>query len=601
MNTAYRYLHLILPDCPVPPGTLVIGYGRDSGGDEQDESVDQQREVYEEYTRFHGLLTGTFYIDEARTSSTTEHRNGLAELQAFIAARCPLIASAKKRDLVLARPSVALVCWKFNRVVRDVPMAQLLRAELMVRGVPVIELAGEKGTGNRVVDSFMHTLNDIKDADLLRQISEDAKRALARNVSLRDTDAHFQQYNPTWPTHDGRYLGVAPGRPPVGFKGESIQVGVRERKRGKTVSREPHLVQRWVPDQAAWRRCHLAWEMRREGQSVLAIHQATRLFPSLNSYATFFTNRIYTGDFNYGGQCYMDFVPALIAREWFTEEQQCIAERAQKMQGRDTQPMVEPRRKSSPGLLSGKVFCGSVAGEEHPMHWHSAPARAGHAQWDSYHCSCRKRTHGERCRGQDVSARALHQAVLDKIFSDILTRDNLRPLADELTQALHAQNATVSIQRQVIEDQLAKNQQALTRLLDSLEQNDLPRPLVAERLTQRYAERSELLSQLQRLDEQAVKPAVLPTITDELIDDYIDKVRHALHGQDVALARRILNHFIAKIVLRGKTGTIYYTFPLADLPPERTFSPEGFRVGKIVTQGGLCNSPDHTAAGLKQP
>ena len=332
-----------------------------------------------------------------------------------------------------------------------------------------------------------------------------------------------------------------PGRPPIGFKGESIQVGVRERKREKTVSREPHLVQRWVPDEAVWGRCRLAWEMRRAGQSVLAIHQATRLFRSLNSYATFFTNRIYTGDFDYSGQCYLDFVPALIEREWFVEKQQCIAARAQKMQGKDTQPMVEPRRRSSPGLLSGKVFCGAVTGEEHPMHWHSAPARAGRAQWDSYNCSCRKRTHGERCRGQDVSARVLHQAVLDKIFSDILTRDNLRPLADELTQALHAQDATVSSQRQAIQDQLTKNQQALTRLLDSLEQADLPRPLVAERLTQRHAERSELLIQLHRLDERAIKPATLPAITDELIDDYIDKVRGALHGSDVALARRILD------------------------------------------------------------
>ena len=35
-----------------------------------------------------------------------------------------------------------------------------------------------------------------------------------------------------------------------------------------------------------------------------------------------------------------------------------------------------------------------------------------------------------------------------------------------------------------------------------------------------------------------------------------------------------------KSVLRGKMGTIYYTFPLPDLPPERTFYPEGFRVGE---------------------
>ncbi len=34
-----RYLHLIRQDCPLPAGTHVIAYCRDSGGDEQDRSV----------------------------------------------------------------------------------------------------------------------------------------------------------------------------------------------------------------------------------------------------------------------------------------------------------------------------------------------------------------------------------------------------------------------------------------------------------------------------------------------------------------------------------------------------------------------------------
>ena len=36
-------------DCPLPPGSRVAGYFRDSGGDEQERSVDQQRRVAEEY------------------------------------------------------------------------------------------------------------------------------------------------------------------------------------------------------------------------------------------------------------------------------------------------------------------------------------------------------------------------------------------------------------------------------------------------------------------------------------------------------------------------------------------------------------------------
>jgi hypothetical protein len=38
-NSDNRYLHLIRQDCLLPPGTHVVGYCRDSGGEEQDCSV----------------------------------------------------------------------------------------------------------------------------------------------------------------------------------------------------------------------------------------------------------------------------------------------------------------------------------------------------------------------------------------------------------------------------------------------------------------------------------------------------------------------------------------------------------------------------------
>jgi hypothetical protein len=47
-----RYLHLICQDCPLPPGTHVVGYCRDSGGEEQDRSVSQQADTIREQTMF---------------------------------------------------------------------------------------------------------------------------------------------------------------------------------------------------------------------------------------------------------------------------------------------------------------------------------------------------------------------------------------------------------------------------------------------------------------------------------------------------------------------------------------------------------------------
>jgi hypothetical protein len=55
--------------CPFNPGDRVWGYGRDSGGIEQQESVASQRRAIEKYCRQHNLVLVHFFADEARIGS----------------------------------------------------------------------------------------------------------------------------------------------------------------------------------------------------------------------------------------------------------------------------------------------------------------------------------------------------------------------------------------------------------------------------------------------------------------------------------------------------------------------------------------------------
>lgn len=64
-----RYLHTIRADCPLPAGTPVVGYARDSGADAQERSVDQQIEAIREYCVAHGLALEHVYADRARPGS----------------------------------------------------------------------------------------------------------------------------------------------------------------------------------------------------------------------------------------------------------------------------------------------------------------------------------------------------------------------------------------------------------------------------------------------------------------------------------------------------------------------------------------------------
>lgn len=333
---------------------------------------------------------------------------------ADIERKLPHIPSTKKRAQYGQSPKCVVLVWKSNRLSRDEEFRKFIRADWAMRGVALFELMAAPSTGHKFTDTVINDLNDHTDSELLKGISEDAKRGQALNLMRRDTDADFRAYHPDWPTSDGRYLSIADGRAPTGFKGEAVRIGTNERKRtkkgGAYTEYEPHIVQRLVPDPATWELCQLAWKMRHEGKSLRAIHQAVHLFKTIKSYANFFRNRIYTGDYEHGGYVYEAFVPALVSKEWFEEEQSRRQERDKKRHGQPLNPPDEPRRVASPYLLSGKLFCVAKTGSPHTMHGHIVPANKHRTLWATYECSVRKNIHKEGCCAPSVSARALEQS-----------------------------------------------------------------------------------------------------------------------------------------------------------------------------------------------
>jgi hypothetical protein len=143
-------------------------------------------------------------------------------------------------------------------------------------------------------------------------------------------------------------------------------VGIKRKKERDNVLGEiigPHIIQCLVVDETLWPLCYLAWKMRHEGKSLAKIHRATHLYSTVKGYSYFFKNRIYTGDYAHGGVLYENFVPALIPPEWYEEEQIRRQARGKKRKGEEMLPKLEPRRVASTSLLSGKLQCVTVEGE----------------------------------------------------------------------------------------------------------------------------------------------------------------------------------------------------------------------------------------------
>ena len=560
-----RYLHLIRTTCPLPSGTHVVAYCRDSGGEEQDRSVQQQIQVVREFCSAHGLILERTYVDEAKLSSNTEKRTAINELLSDLSRRFKQIRSLEKRKAQVEKYPFGVIVWKSNRLGRDSIETTYIKADLRIRGITIVNLVPSLETGDATIDALFEVVQQYQDEKLLEEISDNSRRGLAELVSLRDTDPEFRLHNPDWPTNDGRYLGIKPGPLPTGLKAERILIGLRDRKRRKQGG-EKHYVQRMIPnrDDDVWERCKLAWQMGIDGMGIKKIMDTTRLFSAVSGYDHFFENRIYTGDLDYG-KLYERFVPALIPYESWEEEQRRRQERIRKQKKLTMDPLHEPRRVDSRHLLTGLVFCGAVDGEEHPMTADTVPAREGkRTRWDFYICSHKKNSRERQCQAQRVSAAALDESVIDNLMTQVLTRDHLRPIADALAESVSERNQDVMVRVTAVQTQLDEVQKAIRQLVNAVEKMGFSTSLQA-RLQEREDEECKLIAELVNLQELLVKLKDIPKVTDQQLDDWIASIRQALTGDDIELARQAIRQFVAKIVVNGKAGTLYYTFPLSNL------------------------------------
>jgi hypothetical protein len=132
-----------------------------------------------------------------------------------------------------------------------------------------------------------------------------------------------------------------------------------------------------------------------------------------------------------------------------------------------------------------------------------------------------------------------------------------------IAHSLELRSNDAGMRISTVEDQLTEVRKSLENIMDAIE-----RMGYASHLQQRYdarrREEEELLSEIAMLKALQVNPRQITHISDEALEDWIYYMRAALEGEDRALARRIIHHFVAKIVIKEGTGTLYYTFPFFD-------------------------------------
>ncbi len=331
------------PPRPLCPGSRVVAYVRDSGGDAQEQSIPQQVKAIAQYCQQHNLALEQVFADEAITAGSAQGRHAFHAML----------------DLLQTSPAppAGVLIWNFARFARELDDAAFYKGAIRRRGIHLHSLTDiiPDGEHGRVIEAII----DFTNAEKLRQTSRDVKRALRQLA-----EAGFS----------------TGGCPPVGYLAEKVALGARRDGAARIASR-------WVIDPDRVDDVRLAWNLRAAGASYAQIQAATggRLFTTRNSWGTFFTNKTYLGIGKCGGLEIPNHHPAIIdPAVWDAVQDQQNAHPSRRQVGHPN----HPRRKGSPALLSGVARC---------AHCGAAMVYgrgAGPAPWAHYRCgSKQRRTH----------------------------------------------------------------------------------------------------------------------------------------------------------------------------------------------------------------
>ena len=504
---------------PFPIGSAVIAYLRDSGGDEQDLSVAQQRSFVETWCADNHLHLTRVFTDIAAPGSSTIGRAGFLEMIHHF-----------HQEQITER---GVILWKFSRFSRAIDDSQFYRADLRRRGYIVYSINDNipDSSNGRVLEALIDWMN----ARFLEDLSLDVKRGLHHNLQK---------------------FGTLPGTPPRGFKREQITIGARR-------DGSPHIASRWVPDPDYWDACARAWELRARGVPVKTIHLETRLFTALNSYTTFFTNRLYLGELVYGDTTIPNYAPAMITLETWNAVQSL--NRAHSEMNNPFDNTHHPRRANSSFLLSGILYCarcGSI------MSGKSKVTRDGY-RLEYYYCARSRRNLDCDARPipkltiEDLALQGLRDFILDpKIISE-----NDRQVAGASIGAVAAAQKA----RKRVTSQIGDLSSRISNVLDKIEAAASAPQSLVERLQELEDQRREKQLELDRMKSIENQETVYAR-TPEQAAIISDRIKRMLETDDFPRKRAIFQSCFSKI-LAERDGNIvramlhYWNPEDSDHPP----------------------------------
>ena len=456
--------------------------------------MEQQEKSIRTWCAENNLVLAKIYADKAAPGSSAIGRKAFQEMIAhFHEAKCS---------------EAGVVIWKYSRFARDIDDAQYFRSDLRRRGYILYSINDPipEGLDGRLFEAAIDWMN----ARYLADLSVDIKRGQHHLVTEH---------------------GALGGTPPRGFKRDEKNIGVRRDGR-------PHVVNRWVPDPDQWERCRRAWELRARGVSYRAINDELHLFGSLNSYTTFFINRLYLGELVFGEEVIHNYCEPLIDQVTWDQVQE-VNQHVHAIQTNADNP-DHPRRKNSSFLLSGLAYCaqcGAILNGETVAFRKTAGYR-----YEYYACSGQNR--GTGCQARKIPKPILEKAVLETLADFVLQPDTTARRQKDIIQAQQEYFEKLAQERSDINRKLGSLQRRIENLMDIMADKGKEAASLVTKLNELEAEQSRLKSDLAALNHRPLPKA--NDVGSQVV--VAAKVVERMLAADPADVRTVIHGLISKIV-----------------------------------------------------
>lgn len=387
------------------PGDRVAGYFRDSGGDDQDRSITEQKLEWLRECEQRGLIPFAEFEEQAKSARSVAKRKAFQKMIEYF-----------EQGQAQADGVRGLLIWSFSRFARQQDDFQFYIASLRRQGFIVESMTDAIPAGNfsRLFEAFV----SWKDAQYSEDLSKNIRRGQELVLNNYRSDGGLYEL----PTGERVQL-TGGGVPPVGYERYSVITGKNRRGESRT---NAYWKKTTNPDLAG--RVRRAWELILTGASYAEIERECKLNINPNSYNDFFTTIAYTGTYTYGDFRREGAFEAYVSHEDYARVQQIIESR---LRPSDRAKLNKHRlNRARPYLLTGGMLrcgkCGSPA-------YGSRSTKRGRSDIYYYECSTRSQLKRTPCGAPKIRADELEPLVIETLLEN-LDGDNFTKLLQRMAK-----------------------------------------------------------------------------------------------------------------------------------------------------------------------